>query len=191
LGYYQFPPAGGFELFENEQVFSMETIKSHYSLKLALYREYLEEVFDCKEFQDPPIGNVEPIQMIERHKEIEKLEKMYEKGDAKLELLGVTIDLVSMRHSVSFALVINDVEYSKEMFSMNDEFKNVRGRLRIPIDVIDGIIKNNEFVQDSALLYDMFKSRHPELFQKKNNLVFKMGFFCRSVLWRELLINNV
>ena len=164
LGYYQFPPAGGFELFENEHVKSIDTIYDHYSLELALYREYLEEVFNFKEFKNPPVGNIEPIEMITKHKELRSLNEMIEAGKARLELLGITVEIVSMRHNVSFALIIDDPDYSNKLFELNEEFSKKKSRIRIPINEVEKEMAGKKIVDDSALLFKMFKEKHPEFF---------------------------
>lgn len=164
LGYYQFPPAGGFELFENERVNSVDTIYDHFSLELALYREYLEEVFNYKEFKNPPTGNMEPIEMITKHKEVLSLKEMIREGSARLELLGVTVEIVSMRHNISFALIIDDPSYSNKLFEMNEEFSKKRSRIRMPIEDVEHEMVGKKIVDDSALMFKMFKEKHPEFF---------------------------
>ena len=158
LGYYQFPPAGGFELFENEQIRSLETIKEHYSLESALYREYLEEIFNIKDFQEAPSDNSDPIKRIFYHQEVKEIQKMMNKGTARLELLGITIDVVTMRHTVSFALIIDDESYSQKNFCLNEEFEK-KNRIKINLSEVDSKLKTHKVTQDSALLFKLFKDR--------------------------------
>ena len=122
LGYYQFFPAGGFELYEKELIHSMDMIKENYSLRKAIF----------------------------------------------LNLLGVTVDLVTLRHEISFVLRIDEENFSHEKFCPNDEFtreNSAASKVRTPLSVVEKLLGGEgfsadeapKFNQSSALLYKMFK----------------------------------
>lgn len=169
LGYYQFLPAGGFELYEKELIHSFEIVLENYSLRKAIFREYLEEVFDEKEFKAvDAVDNAETTDRILNHPQVLDVLDMIENGKASLNLLGVTVDLVALRHEISFVLLIDDENYSRKSFCPNDEFTRENSRaskIRIPIQEVEKLLSNKDnhidpspkFNQGSALLYKMFK----------------------------------
>ena len=169
LGYYQFLPAGGFELYEKEQIHSVEMIKENYSLRKAIFREYLEEVFDEKEFKTViDSTNSETTDKIINHPKVAQVVSMIEDGRATLNLLGIAVDLVSLRHEISFVLKIEDEAYSREGFCPNDEFtraNSVASKVRISLKRVEELLDGSQyqkkeapkFNQASALLYKMFK----------------------------------
>ncbi len=170
LGYYQFLPAGGFELYEKELIHSVEMIQENYSLRKAIFREYLEEVFDEKEFKAVnAVDNAETTDKILNHPQILDVLEMIENGNASLNLLGVVVDLVSLRHEISFVLKIDDENYSRKSFCPNDEFTREQSRaskIRIPLQEVEKLLSNKDnhidpspkFNQASAILYKMFKN---------------------------------
>ena len=169
LGYYQFFPAGGFELYEKELIHSMDMIKENYSLRKAIFREYLEEVFNEQDFKAVTSdGNSETTDRILNHPKILTITDMIEKGSAILNLLGVTVDLVTLRHEISFVLRIDEENYSHEKFCPNDEFtreNSAASKVRTPLSVVEKLLGGEgfsadeapKFNQSSALLYKMFK----------------------------------
>lgn len=169
LGYYQFFPAGGFELYEKELIHSISMIKENYSLRKAIFREYLEEVFNENDFKGVQTdGNSETTDRILNHPHIVDITNMIEKGEASLNLLGVAVDLVSLRHEISFVLEINNEEYSRKGFCPNDEFtrdNSVATKVRTPLPIVEKLLSGDGFSaedapmfnQASALLYKMYK----------------------------------
>lgn len=163
IGFYQFPPAGGFELYEKEQIHTADVVMENYSLRKAVFREYLEEVFGIDDFKTVnPETNQETTNNILYHEEIRDLISMIENGTARFELLGVAVDLVSLRHELSFILVIDDESYSAQKhFCPNDEFtrnQSVASKIRIPISEIEDLLYNKPNInQGSAMLYYMVK----------------------------------
>lgn len=167
LGYYQFYPAGGFEMYEKETIRSLDMIKENYSLRKAIFREYLEEVFNCTEFKSvDPESNKETTISILNHDEIVYITDMIEKGTATMNLLGVAVDLISLRHEISFVLKIDDVDYSRKDFNPNEEFTrnySVASKVRIPLKEVESLISNSvppeeipRINQPSAMLFKMF-----------------------------------
>ena len=93
---------------------------------------------------------------------------MIEKGEASLNLLGIAVDLVSLRHEISFVLEINNEEYSRKGFCPNDEFtrdNSVATKVRTPLPIVEKLLSGEGFSaedapmfnQASALLYKMYK----------------------------------
>ena len=170
LGYYQFFPAGGFELYEKELIHSVEMIRENYSLRKAIFREYLEEVFDEKDFKAVnAVDNAETTDRILNHPQVLDVLEMIENGKASLNLLGVVVDLVSLRHEISFVLRIDDENYSRKSFCPNDEFtreQSLASKIRIPLQDVEKLLSNKDnhidsspkFNQASAILYKMFKN---------------------------------
>lgn len=169
LGYYQFFPAGGFELYEKQDIHTVEMIKENYSLRKAIFREYLEEVFGFNDFKAVnPNTNEETTYNILNNQKIIDILDMIDEGKASLNLLGIGVDLVSLRHEISFVLRIDDERYSMEKFCPNDEFtrdSSEASRIRIPLNEVErilsgekGFVEKPKINQASALLYHMFKN---------------------------------
>lgn len=177
LGYYQFPPSGGFDLYDEEDLRDMEVVESNCSLSLALMREYLEEVFGEKKYAKVnKTNNLEGIATIEiinddpRTQEIRALLKTLLKDDrfkhgtkkAFFTTVGANVDLIDLRLSVNCLLVINDYNYfkfHKEKFKYNEEVKAVNkenGKCKMlrRWDYVDETLKNErKIVEDSVALY--------------------------------------
>lgn len=171
IGFYQFPPAGGFELYEKEQIHTGDAIIENYSLRKAIFREYLEEIFGIDDFKAvDPTTNRETTNNVLYHKEVRDILLMINNGTARFELLGVAVDLVTLRHELSFILMIEDESYScTKHFCPNDEFtrdQSVASKIRIPISELEIILRNRQNInQGSAVLYYMAKK-----WCKENNI---------------------
>lgn len=163
VGFYQFPPAGGFELYEKEEIHTGDTIIENYSLRKAIFREYLEEIFGIDDFKAVnSTTNQETTNNILYHNEVQLIMSMIEQGSATFELLGVAVDLVGLRHELSFILKIDDETYSStKHFCPNDEFtrdQSVASKIRIPVSDLEKLLHNRQNInQGSALLYHMAK----------------------------------
>ncbi|MEC0090537.1 hypothetical protein [Paenibacillus macquariensis] len=125
-GYYQFVPSGGFEFYEKE-INEINTQKN-FDVELALYREMVEEIFGEVEFEHNDKGN--PVDNIYKHEKVVSVRSWLKEGQAKMEFLGTTIDLVSLRHELSFLLLIND-----KQFSMNNFYRNHEADIMEEIDI--------------------------------------------------------
>lgn len=175
-GYYQFLPSGGFELFEKQTTRSLNKIKYNYSLKNALFREYMEEVFNLKSFQSVPSEyHGESVEKILLNIHTKKIVNMIERGNAHLNLLGVTVDLVGLRHEISFVLKIDDEQYAQNIFIANEEFANDdnENTMRKSLAEVESLLNddNTNFNPASALLYKMYKDSpfYPLREQNKNS----------------------
>ncbi|MFF2092730.1 hypothetical protein [Paenibacillus sp. NPDC058174] len=121
-GYHQFVPSGGFEFFEKEKEINEINIGKNFDVELALYREMVEEIFGEVEFEHNTAGN--PVDNIYKHKKVVDLRTWLKEGQANLEFLGSTVDLVTLRHELSFLLLINNKQFSMNQFKLNHEGTN-------------------------------------------------------------------
>lgn len=114
--------------------------------------------------------NCETTNNVLYHKEVQDIISMINSGKAKFELIGVAVDLVTLRHELSFILMIDDESYSStKHFCPNDEFtrdQSVASKIRIPISELESLLNNRQNInQGSAILYYMVKK-----WCKENNI---------------------
>ncbi len=111
-GQYQLIPAGMFEIFPDEiTINDSEIISKNYNVTLALFRELLEEAYGKIEYEDNSKG--EAVDNIMNHPIILKIDKYIKEKNATFGFLGCVIDLINLRHDLSFILRIDDSEFSK------------------------------------------------------------------------------
>lgn len=122
-GVYQFTPSGGFEILNDsdDNIYDDIELLENFSPGCAVFREYLEELFNVPEFEGGGTGSIE--ERLQKDPHIIQIEKMLETGMADLQFLGSVVDLAGLRHELSFALVIHDEEYSNTQFIANEESK--------------------------------------------------------------------
>lgn len=118
-GYWQFIPSGGFEVFEREGKLDKRALEENYSVTHALLREFVEEVYGEPEFGD--IKNGESLRKIDNHEEVQYIYSLIDKGQAEFIFLGSAVDIIGLRHELSFALIIHDGKYGKKTFKSNEE----------------------------------------------------------------------
>lgn len=162
LGFFQFVPAGGFEIYDKDGPQTKEIIESNYSLTMAVFREYLEEAFNLKEFEsEDSTSNRDPLSIILSHPEYIRIQKSISKRLATMHLLGVCVDLVSLRHEVSFVLKIDDPDFSGERFNPNYEYKRGKEKVYRPFDSVDELlssdVNSHKVHHSSAALYSLVK----------------------------------
>ncbi|MBQ6774228.1 MAG: hypothetical protein IJP48_09240 [Synergistaceae bacterium] len=163
-GIYQFIPSGGFEILndsDDDEYDDLE-LKENLSPGCAVFREYLEELFNAPEFEGNGTGSIE--ERLLKDSRIITIENMLKNGKASFHFLGSVIELAGLRHELSFALIIHDKNYSKTRFIANDECK--KGRV-INIGIAD--FNNAKSIWDnlhapSAAMWKMFT--HTRLFKK-------------------------
>ena len=157
-GKYQIVPAGGFEILnDSENGYTKSEIKENSSAGCAVFREYLEEIFGKKEFEGHGIGSVNEALM--KDEEIICINKLIKEGKAHFGFLGCIVDLILLRHELSFYLVIDDEDYSlRHRFIGNDEIKN---HAFIPNVTVDNFEDNQDIWDDllapGAAIWKMFK----------------------------------
>ena len=161
IGYYQFLPAGGFELFEREGNCKTDIIKDNYSFGKAFFREYLEEVFNKTKFGQVPEDGQESLHMIMKNRDIRTITNLIKKGKAHFELLGSAVDLVNLRHDMSFILRIDDDDFYNNIFELNEEFVSAKIKQRMPLRKLDEKLEGEyKICQASVGLYNMVKKNH-------------------------------
>lgn len=160
LGCYQFPPSGGFDLYDDMS--SMCIIKDSCKLNMALMREYLEEIFNIKEYAKSDGANEDPalgINKVDNDPCVKSIKKMLKadlndkrfKDNAKkayFTTVGANVDLIDLRLSVNCLLVINDYNYYTYM-SENDNNNS------------DGDVYRKKFLYNEEI--DMEESRAEQL----------------------------
>ena len=111
-GFWQFPPAGGFEIFGTE-IEDEDYVRQQFDIRMALMREFMEEIFGDVEMacEAPKGGNSEQ----EGAEGYRKLLKALRSDQACIHFLGVVTELVSMRPEFSFLIVLNDIEYFRDL----------------------------------------------------------------------------
>lgn len=157
-GIYQFIPSGGFEILNDsdDDIYDDIELVENFSPGCAMFREYLEELFNAPEFEGGGNGSIE--ERLLKDNRIRIVEKLLAEGRAEFHFLGSVIDLAGLRHELSFAFIIHDDAYSENQFVANEECK--KGIVRsYPIQDFDKIapIWKNIHVPSAAMWY-MFQN---------------------------------
>ena len=165
-GFLQFVPSGGFEVFENSDAHNKRELVENFSVKNALFREYIEELFGIEEFEFGQGG--ETISKVNNYSQVKEIENMIDNGTAKLVFLGSAVDLTGLRHELSFALVINDDRYCKNIFKSNSESKKIE---RYSFKDIEEIEEKYKINPTSAALWQLFTESelYNEIMTRHNN----------------------
>jgi len=110
-GFWQFPPAGGFEILgsEDEDAF---VVRRQFDLRQALIREFLEEVYGDDDLTSAADVNPELVGSPGYRLVMDAIED----GQLTIHLLGVVTDLVSLRPEFSFLIVIDDPDLRKREY---------------------------------------------------------------------------
>lgn len=159
-GYWQIVPAGGFEIFEKEGMDNPHVIEQNFDIQLALFREFLEELFNGRDFEDNEVGHDRDY-IIYNHPVIVKLEALLKEGQAHLQFLGNVTDLTTLRSELSFLLVIDDAEFFKRKFQRN--FEGVVSQ-RVRVNELEEMFTDDLLYPSSAGLMKL--ARKSPLFQK-------------------------
>lgn len=176
LGCYQFPPSGGFDLYDEKKHRELDAVRSNCSLYLALMREYLEEILNKKEYTEVEDVNG-AFQRVRNDPHTVQFEKMFESDldersraragfkpgtkQAYFTTVGANIDLIDLRLSVNFLMVVNDIRYVDEnadKFTPNEEYgwslcKKKKWMLRSWDYVEEELNGKRKIVEDSVALY--------------------------------------
>ena len=154
-GFYQFIPAGAFEIYGDEINFDDIKIVNQCSIELTIFREYLEELFDREDAEKQNEG--ETLYKLLLDDEIIEIKKMItEEKTIYLEFLGSVVSLVDLRHLLSFVIRIDDKKYSEKIF------KNIKVNHRKELSSVEPM-KFSDFLNidkmklhpSSAALYKM------------------------------------
>ena len=112
-GYWSIVPSGSFEMSEKtitpktkcNRLF-LDKLDNNKNVAYALYREYLEEVFNLSDYEHPNGDN--DMYQLKNNDHIKALKKLEKEGKADLIFLGVCFDLIVLRQTISFALVVRN-----------------------------------------------------------------------------------
>lgn len=124
-GFFQFHPAGGFEVYGTESDEDDYLVRQGFDVTLALFREFAEEIYDAKYLQARPDGR-DPISVLS-DPNMQYLVGLINSGTATVDYLGVVVDLQLLRHELSFLIVIPDEEFCKRPFLGSWEAKHITG----------------------------------------------------------------
>lgn len=108
---WQIQPAGGFEVYGHESDDSKILLEQGFDIRLALLREFAEELFNINELDF--CGDGRDAQSILSEKHIAMLIELIRIGKASFEFLGVITDLTILRPEASFLIVIDDKEFGQ------------------------------------------------------------------------------
>jgi len=165
-GFYQFPPSGGFEVHKWDNEWDTRKreniIKENFSIEHAIFREYLEEVFGVENYVSGESSDA--TKEIDGEQQVKTIKSLIKNGTAKFEFLGITVELVTLRHELSFVLRIEDSDEFTEnikFFKTNHEHKGGKV-LTIPKNDINEIIKSETRLinEGSAGLWYLFSKSH-------------------------------
>ncbi len=124
-GYFQFQPAGGFEVYGTEacdDVTEFE-LRQGCNVTMALFREYAEELFDAKHLQVRTDGR-DPRSVL-ADPNVMRLTDLLQRGAAYVDYLGVCIDLSLLRHELSFLILIDDDDWTRNALLGSWEARNI------------------------------------------------------------------
>ncbi len=155
-GQTQLLPEGGYRL-RNKSLADNEKLFKNYKMDIACYKLILEQLYGYKEIaaRDDvsfnPKGN--PI--------LFELTQRYARGDGFFEMLGVTIDLVTLRPTISFISRIDDAgfSYTKDLNSSNEKLNVETMKVR----KLKEFMRDSLVTNESAGMYNLLQ----------NNRVFK------------------
>lgn len=108
--YWQFVPSGGFEVFEADA--SDFDIEEDFDVSLSVLRELLEEVHGVKELQHFEGKTCREI--IAGYWEANELKRLQKNGKAHILFLGTIFDFLILRHELSFLIMVDEPEFTKE-----------------------------------------------------------------------------
>lgn len=104
-GFWQFPPAGGFEIFGPELADDSE-VKRQFNLDEAITREFLEEIYNDSDLTSDNAGAT--MMGIRQSPGFSEFNRLRTLGDIEVHLCGAVLDLVSLRTEYSFLIVVED-----------------------------------------------------------------------------------
>ena len=152
---FQFVPSGGFEVTKEDNIYYKEDFVSDFSAGCAVFREYLEELFNDRECRS---RDGETCERLLKDKRICEINQLIQEQKAHLQFLGTVISLDGLRHELSFVLVIDDPEYARDRFKENHECK--KGKIdNVPVSSFEADSHIWENLHGgSAAMWQMFKN---------------------------------
>ncbi len=152
-GQIQFFPAGGFEIYGTESEINIYHTHDSFDPKLALFREYAEELFNAEHLQINRMG-IDPAMAIYTHPSISFLIRAINNKKAWMHFLGIVVDLTVMRHELSFLIIIDDEDFCFEGLKGCNESTRI---LAVPLDELENYISKEILHVGSAGLFHMAK----------------------------------
>lgn len=120
---WQIHPAGGFEVYGDQDDHLDLHLTQGFDVSMALLREYAEEIYRAEELDFRSDGRDSGSVLSEPH--VEHLVRLIHANKASIDFLGVITDLTVLRHELSFLIVIDDPEYSKYPILGSSEATNI------------------------------------------------------------------
>ncbi len=126
------------------EMFSPEfsTRDGGYSIKLSIFREYLEEMFGLEEASHAK-GHTNPS-IIWEHEESQYLLEQIEKGTISHYVTGYAFNLLNLRLEVCSLLLIHEPKWHHRKFNLNYEFLDERERAELNTDLLYIDIKQSD-----------------------------------------------
>lgn len=153
-GRFQFFPEGGYRL-RNRRLADNEGLFMNYKLDVACNRIFLEQIYGHKEIHSRDNLIINPNENII----LNSLNKSKRNKKAFYDMLGMTIDLVTLRPTVSFILRVDEEDYNfrKGLSSNNEEMK-------IEVVALDDIkkyvLEKNITNESAGMYYLLNKNRY-------------------------------
>ncbi len=122
-GFFQFQPAGGFEVYGTEADDDDYLVRQGFNLATALFREYAEELFKA-EHLIVKLDSRDPTSVLS-DPNIQQLMALIDAGKAFIDYLGVVVDLAVLRHELSFLIVIADENFCRNPLLGSWEARNI------------------------------------------------------------------
>lgn len=149
-GFFQFHPAGGFEVYGAESDEDDDLVKDAFDVRRALFREYAEELFDAKHLQARPDSR-DPTSVL-LDPDVQYLVGLIESNKATVDCLGVVVDLQVLRHELSFLIVISDDGFRKRPVLGSWEARQIR---TVEPDELQSLLANGQLHAGSAGLLQL------------------------------------
>jgi len=149
-GFFQFQPAGGFEVYGTEDDDDDYLVSEGFDLTAALFREFSEELFDAKHLQVKPDSRDPSSVLSDPH--IQQLLALIDIRKAFVDYLGVVIDLAILKHDLSFMILIADENFCRNPFLGSWEAKNILG---IPPQELRSVLSQGMLSGNSAALLQL------------------------------------
>ena len=124
-GYWSIVPSGSFELSEKtiipnskKNTYFINKVNNNANITFALFREYLEEVFNLSDYENPNGDN--DMAKLKENERIKALVEACKNHEIEVAFLGTCFNLVTLRQTFSFAMVIKEGGFFKNV-RHNDE----------------------------------------------------------------------
>lgn len=193
LNYLQFVPSGGFDMCETERyIFNIKKMEVGCNLETVVWREFLEELFNQKNFQgvyDDP-GNTDPENKIYGSNQMKLIERLRKEGKARFKVLGSVIDLNNLRHNISYLLhvtddagefereIINNIDFNNEFTYDSESWESLIDLQKL--DDMKGYEDSRMITSESAGLYHLFSEYREQ--QKREKEPKKEGKITITIL---------